>query len=175
MRIGVVLFCENGVGCTQLIRTLHALGHTLFPVHWNHPNLVHLIQTSGIGTWIFSGNATYTKDKDMNRMPMAVFTLPIRVFCICYSFQSTLVQLGYTLHHKRNRVYKKVSIPVNGEPMKVLLNYTQYIESPVTGEVASLGKEVMMVRYKNAVLTQFHPEGTADGRKLLASFLDNKS
>jgi glutamine amidotransferase PdxT len=59
--------------------------------------------------------------------------------------------------------------------MKVLLNYTQYIESPVTGEVASLGKEVMMVRYKNAVLTQFHPEGTADGRKLLASFLDNKS
>lgn len=106
----------------------------------------------------------------MQRMPMAVFSLPIHVFCICYSFQSALVQLGYTLHHKRKRVYKKVSLG----GMTVLLNYTQYIPSPVEGELASYGKECMMVRYKNALLTQFHPEATADGRKLLVSFLAQK-
>jgi glutamine amidotransferase PdxT len=44
----------------------------------------------------------------------------------------------------------------------------------VKGELASYRNEVMMVRYKNALLTQFHPEGTADGRKLLVSFLQNE-
>jgi GMP synthase-like glutamine amidotransferase len=171
MRVGVVVMCDIGKsGCTTLVNTLLALGHTPLMIFWNHPNLVATIRTSGIDHWIFSGNATYTKDEDMHRMPMAVFSLPIHVFCICYSFQSALVQLGYTLHHKRKRVYKKVSLG----GMTVLLNYTQYIPSPVEGELASYGKECMMVRYKNALLTQFHPEATADGRKLLVSFLAQK-
>ena len=173
MRVGVVSMCEVGKrGCTLLLNALSSMGHVPFVLHWNTPNLISLIRRSRIERWIFSGNATYTKDTDMYRMPMEVFSLPIQVLCICYSFQSTLVQLGYTLHHKRNRVYRKVVIyGQSGNPMTVLLNYTQYIKSPVIGELASLNKEVMIFRYKNAILTQFHPEGTADGRTLIRAFL----
>ena len=172
MRVGVVLMCDLGKqGCTPLVNTLLALGHIPLVMYCND-SILQTIQTSGIDHWIFSGNATYTKDEDMYRMPMAVFSLPIHVFCICYSFQSALIQLGYTLHHKRKRVNKRVQLPrVN---LCVNLNYTQYIQSPVKGELASYNNEAMMVRYKNALLTQFHPEATADGRKLLVSFLQNE-
>ena len=174
MRVGVVTMCDAGKrGCTLLLNTLVSMDYDPFVLHWNTPNLISLIRRSGIKHWIFSGNATYTKDTDMYRMPMEAFSLPIHILCICYSFQSTLVQLGYTLHHKRKRQYRKVAIQLpSGKPMTILLNYTQFIRSPVIGEVASFEKEVMIFIYKNALLTQFHPEGTADGRKLMRAFLE---
>jgi len=174
MRVGLVLLCDVGKrGCTPLINTIISMGHTPTIIYWNDPNILTYIKSSNIQRWIFSGNATYKKDEDMTRVPMGVFDLPIKVFCICYSFQSTLLQLGYTLHHKRSRVYKSIDIPYKNTKLHVLLNYTQFIQSPVVGEVSSYHGESMIVQYKNAFMTQFHPEKTSDGRRLLKEFLDS--
>jgi len=167
MRVGVVLMCDKGKqGCTPLINTLISFGHTPVILYWDD---ISSIKSSGISHWIFSGNATYKKE-DMTRMPMSVFSLPIHVFCICYSFQSALVQLGYALQYKKEPVFKTVSIFYK-TPLRVKLKYSQHIKSPVKGELASYRQECMMFRYKNAILTQFHPELTADGRTLLKDFL----
>ena len=169
--------CDKGKrGCTPLLNTLESLNHSVYILHWNTPNIIQTIQRSGIQHWIFSGNATYTKDTDMTRMPMGIFDiLTIKVLGICYSFQSALVQLGYPLKHKRTRHFKNVMIPYEKTKILVQLNYTQYIESPVAGELSSYKGESMMCKYKNAILMQFHPENTADGRQLLKDFLELRS
>jgi len=168
--IGVVLFCDEGKrGCTPLLTTLRAIDD-IYVLYWNHPNLLETIKKSKVDRWVLSGNATYTKDTDMYRVPMGIFSMPIRVFAICYSFQSTLVQLGYTMHHKPRQAITKY-IQHKGKKILVALNYTQCIKSPVKGEEAASAGESMIVRYKNSLMTQFHPEKTADGRALLYDFL----
>ena len=109
-----------------------------------------------------------------------------RIFLICYSMESVLGQLGCRLV-KRERNRKKITfldILYNNyltrginSPLRSWRNHETYVTvsslKPNIRMQMQYDGEVMTCLYKNAVMTQWHPEHTEDGRQLFLNWFNN--
>jgi len=180
INVGVVNMCGNKNGCSFLLKTLNELGCRVTVIEKDQP-ILQMVKASKIRRWILTGVTMHPQE--LPPVPMELFSLGKLFFFICYSFESVLEQYGCPLvKHPIKTEYTKIPIDVrypifNGipNPMRVYRNHQLYVPSkcvkPPFKVVSSYEKETMIVLYKNAVLTQFHPERSADGRILLKNWL----
>ena len=196
MDVAVIDMYKDNIGSLNLIEALHSIGikPTVFHIDKiikQKINLVDAIAQSPIKHWIFTGSAQSIYEKDSPQIPINIFKIPgKRFFLICYSMESALKQLGcsVTKRYINRREYFKLHV----QKTKVLLSeYSRLFENipnpaiywrnhhyytPSNNmnkqiyEVASYRGELMVAFYKNAVLTQFHPERSAAGKRLLQNW-----
>jgi GMP synthase-like glutamine amidotransferase len=135
--------------------------------------LLHITQ-SPIRNWICSGSATTVNETNSPQIPLELLNLKEKRFImICYSMESILFQLGVKIN-KRNVCKKelfRLTMPNDyalKNPMVVRRNHCWYFSArSVPGLIAQYDGEAMLAVYKNALLVQFHPEKTPDGKKLI--------
>ena len=157
------------------------MGHRPHIIHGysaKQEDIFSYIKKSSIRYWICSGSATTVNEPGSPQIPIELLSMKGKKFMmICYSMESILFQLGVKIH-KRN-VYKKelfrLAIPDDygvKNPMVARRNHWWYF-SPrsVPGLIAEYDGEAMIAKYKNAILVQFHPEKTPDGKKFIAHWL----
>jgi len=162
--------------------------HILDGVHMSKTEVYDFISKSPIHVWIFSGGDHTVIEKESPQVSLKLLQLKDKRFMfICYSMESILYQMEYPI--KKRAINKKeyfnqtISSQVKSYlfnnisfPMKLRRNHRWYFSSkdivkPVE-LIASYNGEAMIATYKNAVLVQFHPERSADGKKLLWNFLN---
>ena len=188
--IGVVNMYEHEKKIHYLLEALSTLGykpHMIDGFHMSKTDVYTYISTSPIDIWIFSGADHTVIEKESPQISLKLLQMKDKRFMfICYSMESILHQMGYPI--KKRAINKKeyfnltVSSQVKSElfkdisfPMKCKRNHRWYFSSkdimkPVE-LLASYNGDAMLATYKNAVLVQFHPEKSADGKKLLWNFL----
>jgi hypothetical protein len=197
MEVGIVDMYRSELGCLNLVNALKRIGVNIVVYHIidKKVNLVRLIAQSQIKHWVFTGSDQSIYATHSPQIPMNIFNIfGKRFLLICYSMESVLKQLGYPVLKRYER--KKELFKLHLQKTKVLLagreDLFKYISdpaiykrnhqyyTPVTNmnkqiyEVASYRGELMIVFYKNAVMTQFHPENTIAGKRLIQNWLYEK-
>ena len=171
MRIGVVKVNIN----TYVEDAIQKLGHTPVVFQINDENLVTKIKESPIQKWIFTG--TSLRVSVLNplspKVPLEIFNLKDKeFFLICYSMESVLYQMGYPV--KQRSIKKKEFFQL--DEVKVYRNHQFYIPVEALDNrvtlVNSYRGEVMTVLYKNALMTQWHPERSKDGLHCLKAWIE---
>jgi GMP synthase-like glutamine amidotransferase len=191
MQVGVIMMCGHKGGCNVLINVLKEMGYRPLLFFVETTKIYEAILLSKVKYWILSGtrlNAPFDKTPPV---PMEIFNIPKkRFFLICFSLESALQQYGYTLvnRYEVKTEFAKITIKPSyaklplfkdiPNPMRVFRNHHLYIASkdvkyPVR-EISSFRGELMVAAYKNALLTQFHPEHSVQGRRLLVNWLSIK-
>jgi len=178
----------------ELVNTVREEGQTPFILSGNSKSeILHAVRhETDIHHWIFSGGTQAVIDPETPQVPLELFDRADKtILCICYSMESVCVQLGLPI--ERRRVNKEGPVRLSVEspyrthplfsglsnPMLVRRNHRFYFRDGATGTatrtpvvpVASYDGELMLALYKNAVLTQYHPERTKDGRDFLQNWL----
>jgi len=190
MRVGIVSMYETAAELEELTRVISSLGVTPYVVQGQHEDdVLRAVRTEkDIHHWIFSGSERIVTSPSAPQIPLALFELTDKTFLfICYSMESVLVQLGFpiTKRHvnKRGSLRLSVQHPYRvhplfsaiGQPMLVRRNHRFYFPKDRVGApvvpVASYDGELMLALYKNAVLTQYHPERSEDGRRFIQNWL----
>ena len=172
-------------GCRYLIHAIQSLGyrtHVLDGVRSSPEDIHRTIKQSAVTHWIFSGSPTSVLASDAPQVPLSVLRMKDkRIMCLCYSMESVLVQLGYSLKDygsKQTDVFslsKLIEHPLFigiKDPMVMRRHHRQYISSSAPLDLLSSYKgQAMIVLLKQTVLIQFHPEKSVDGKKLLLNWL----
>jgi len=158
------------------------------------------IKNSNIKYWIFSGSAHTVIMDNSPQIPIEIFDIPDKEFLmICYSMESTLFQNKYQLKKRYQNKNEEFKLKINMDLVKKLnkeyifngltdklslqRNHHWYIPSLLRNtknnklfkEVASYRGESMMIFFKNAILVQYHPERTTDGKILIKNWINNKT
>jgi GMP synthase-like glutamine amidotransferase len=171
MRVGVVKVNRN----TYVEDAVRTLGHTPVVLQINDEELVTKIKKSSIPHWIFTGTgiAVSVLNPLAPQVPLEIFKMKDKHFVlICYSMESVLFQMGYPI--KQRYETKKERIQLDG--LHVYRNHRFY--TPVSSLdstiqiVHSYRGELMTAIYKNAVMTQWHPERSRDGVQLLKGWIE---
>jgi GMP synthase-like glutamine amidotransferase len=181
MDIGVVNMYSTLVESNYLVNALLSMGHRPHIIHGykeTQSKILQHIKESKITHWICSGSATSVVESNSPQIPLGVLKLKGKRFMmICYSMESILFQMGVKIL-KRNVCKKEIfrlSIPEGygvESPMVVRRNHWWYFPyRSVPGLIAQYNGEAMISTYKNALLVQFHPEKTPDGKKFIAHWL----
>lgn len=183
---------ETAAELDELTRTISSLGATPYVVQGQHEtDVLRAVRTEkDIRHWIFSGSERIVTSPSAPQVPLALFEFVDKTFLfICYSMESVLVQLGFpiTKRHVNKRGTLRLSVQhpyrvhplFSGieQPMLVRRNHRFYFPTGVAVPVvpavpaASYDGELMLALYKNAVLTQYHPERSEDGRRFIQNWL----
>jgi hypothetical protein len=171
VEIGVVKVNTN----TYVEDAVRKLGHIPVVLQINDEDLVKKIKDSSISHWIFTGTgiAVTVFNPLAPQVPLDIFKMKDKqFFLICYSMESVLYQMGYPI--KKRYETKKERFQLDG--LHVYRNHRFY--TPVSALdskiqlVHSFRGEVMTAVYKNAVMTQWHPERTADGIQCLKGWIE---
>jgi imidazoleglycerol phosphate synthase glutamine amidotransferase subunit HisH len=107
---------------------------------------------------------------------MELLDLPNKEYCfICYSMEYVLHKLGYPVL-KRNANKKEdfllsLPTPYRKTPASLYRNHRYYIPAESIDHLAEYDGEAMIVQYKQAYMTQFHPEKSEDGKQMLFVWL----
>ena len=187
--IGVVNMYGHQKNFHYLIEALSNLGYTSHIIDGFDTTAVYdYISKSPIHIWIFSGGDHIVIEKESPQVSLKLLQLKDKRFMfICYSMESILHQMGYPIKkratHKKEYFNQTISSQVKHVLFKDMTafrvkfwrNHHWYFSSkdivkPVE-LIASYNGEAMIATYKNAVLIQFHPERSADGKKLLWNFI----
>ena len=170
MRIGVVKMNRN----TYVEDALKKLGHTPVVVQINDDDLVKKIKDSSIQKWICTGTGLRVSvfNPLAPRIPLEIFQMKDKqFFLICYSMESVLYQLGYPIRERSSK--KKEYFKLDG--MTLYRNHYFYLPVEALDKrvtlVNSYRGEVMTVVYKNALMTQWHPERSKDGIQWLKAWI----
>ncbi len=171
MKIGIVKVNSN----TYVEKAIKKLGHTFELLQINDPDLLKTIQNSNIQKWIFTGTgiATSVLNPLAPQVPLEILKLKDKeFFLICYSMESVLHQMGYKLVERKP---KKERFQMG--PLMLYRNHRFYFECEKLKSsfqaMECYKGEVMTVFYKNTVMTQWHPERTADGFDCLQAWIDS--
>jgi hypothetical protein len=166
------------------------MGHAPFvldAVPLSSSELLRAIDRSPIRHWIFSGSRYHIHHDGVPVVPMELLKTEKRFLMICYSMESVLVQLGFPIRERyinRKETFN-LSIPkeyqthplFKGIPssMRGWRDHRYYfprdVLTPPVYLLSSYNGEAMIATYKNAVLIQYHPEKTKDGRQLLENWI----
>jgi GMP synthase-like glutamine amidotransferase len=190
MRIGIVNMHKDRIDITSLLEAVKELGCSPFildAVPLSSIELLRAIQHSPIRHWIFSGSRYHIHHEGVPIVPMELFKTEKRFLMICYSMESVLVQLGIPIQERyiNRRGPFNLTVPKENQehplfkgipsPMRVWRLHKFYFPRTVLKApvhlLASYNGEAMVATYKNAVLVQYHPEKTAQGRQLLQNWL----
>ena len=183
INVGVVNMCGNKNGCSFLVKVLKEMGCRVTLVEKDAP-ILQTIKASRIRRWILSG-VTMHEQAPPPPVPMEIFSLSGKSFLlICFSMESVLQQYGYPLLNRYLKKTEYAKIPVDQRcmvckdipnPMRIFRNHALFIPSrvirPPMKLLSSYEGEAMIVLFKNALFTQFHPERSAHGRILLRNWL----
>jgi len=202
MEVGIIDMYKGEFGSMNVIFAFRAIGLTPTVYHVDDlikhkVNLTLLIAQSPIKHWVFTGSAQSIYEKDSPQIPLTIFNIfGKRFLLICYSMESVLKQLGYLVlkrYERKRELFKlhlqKTKVLLSGrehlfeyisDPAEYWRNHQYY--TPVQNmdkqkiyEVASYRGELMIAFYKNAVMTQFHPERTVDGKRFLKNWVHENS
>ena len=179
--IGVVNMYTTVVESKYVANALRSMGyrpHTIDGYRASREEILLHIKQSPIRDWICSGSAYTVNESGSPQIPLELLSLKEKRFImICYSMESILFQLGIKIN-KRNICKKEIfrlTIPEGQalkNPMVVRRNHCWYFPArSVPGLIAQYDGEAMIAVYKNALLVQFHPEKTPDGKKLIALWI----
>ena len=174
----------------ELVRAVSSMGVTPYVIQGQRTaEVLHAVhKEKDIRHWIFSGGETVVTDEGGPQVPLELFDLDNKTFLlICYSMESVLVQLGFTIERRAENKKEPVRLSLQHpyrvhplfsairQPMLVRRNHRFYfptgaVRAPVV-PVASYDGELMLALYKNAVLTQYHPERSKDGRQFIQNWI----
>ncbi len=135
-------------------------------------NWMEFIRKSHIKHWIMTGSAYDVLQANAPQISTDILKMRDKRFLlICYSMESVLLQLGCHLVKRRKNKREHFSLLMNGNHLNVWRNhYTYIVPNSLKPGMRLLGMydgETMTVEYKNAVMTQWHPEKTEDGVRFL--------
>jgi GMP synthase-like glutamine amidotransferase len=169
------------------VEELGATPHIINGTTLSEQELLTTIQRSPIRHWILSGSRYNIHHPGVPVVPMELFKTDKRFLMICYSMESVLVQLGFPIRERyiNRKESFNLSIPkeyqthplFKGIPssMRGWRDHRYYfprdVLTPPVYLLSSYNGEAMIATYKNAVLIQYHPEKTKDGRQLLENWL----
>lgn len=187
----------GGDGCRHLIYAFENMGikptiYNYADLVFNKINLLKFIAQSHIPNWVLSGSNQSIYGKDKPKIPLGIFNIfGKKFFLICYSMESALNQLGCPVLKRGERMREMFNVHI--QLTKVYLfgkerlfhdlinpplfwrNHHYYTPSYKLDrsiqEVASYRGELMIAFHKNATMTQFHPERTVAGKRLLSNWL----
>lgn len=176
MEVGLVNMYDDLTNFKKLVKSIESLGYKPHIIDGKSSEEVYdYIKGSSIKHWIFSGSDIAIVEKGSPQVPMKLFKLNKKFMCLCYSMESVIVQLGYTLKDRKVNITENFNLDL-GITIKAHRNHRWYFDSDAIYKkplypIASYKGELMIALYKNAVLIQFHPERTADGKKLIEAWL----
>jgi len=151
--------------CRYLIHALESLGFKVVLVDGFHApgDVYDCVKRSPITHWVFSGSDTAVTNTDSPQLSLELLKLPKRLMFICYSMESILIGLGNPI---KKRYENRKELITLGK-LKVRRNHRWYFSSvkPPVNVLATYNGEVMIASYKNALLIQYHPEKTPDGKR----------
>jgi GMP synthase-like glutamine amidotransferase len=172
------------------VEELGAIPHIMNATTLSEQELLTTIQRSPIRHWIFSGSRYHIHQEGVPVVPMELFKTEKtekRFLMICYSMESVLAQLGFPIQERyiNRRGPFNLTVPKENQehplfkgipsPMRVWRLHKFYFPRTVLRApvhlLASYNGEAMVATYKNAVLVQYHPEKTKDGRQLIENWL----
>jgi len=157
------------------LHSLHCSVSFLDATKTTKENVFKTIQTSKIRNWIFTGSPLNVTDDNTYHVPLELLDLKDKAFFfICYSMESVLHQLGYPIVkrdvEKTEYFILEHSTELLKQPAYVFRNHHYYCPSSAIQALSEYNGEAMIVVYKNALMTQFHPEKTADGLDMIQSY-----
>jgi len=190
-RIGVVSMYTWATGPKYVTEALINMNYTpvVYNIHNSH-NIAEIIKTSTIKRWIFTGSKLSVTSKDSVQVPMDIMTYNDKeFFLICYSMESVLWQMGNKLNERALNRRENFDLQIDTKRLESRPNLFRNLKNPLhlqrnhkwyltldpaqPGVVATYENETMMFLYKNTVMTQFHPEKTEDGKRLLLNWIES--
>jgi GMP synthase-like glutamine amidotransferase len=182
MKVGVVNFMKSGhpIFLYDALGGNDALGGGNVVVVSHKSDWVSAIKSSRIKHWFLTGSAYDVLRADAPQISLAILEMTNkRFFLICYSMESVLIQLGCHLIKRRTNIREHFSLLMGGRHLSAWRNHYTYVvpDSLKSGMrcLATHDGETMTVEYKNAVMTQWHPEKTEDGVRFLREWLSRKN
>ena len=174
MRIGIVDFSKRPKKNDSLQGALQILGHDIFVVH-HADDWYNIVKSSHIKHWIMTGSAYDVFSSKSPQVDTRITQLVKKRFLlICYSMESFLLQFGCKLS-RRERTKEMFTFNDNGTLVNAWRNHNTFIPTdglqPGIHLLASYKSETMTAKYKNIVMTQWHPEKTDDGVIFLSNWL----
>jgi GMP synthase-like glutamine amidotransferase len=184
---------KNRIDINPLVDAIKEMGatpHIINGTTLSEQELSNTIQRSPIRHWIFSGSRYHIHYTGVPIVPMELLkteNTDKRFLMICYSMESVLVQLGFPIRERyinRKETFN-LSVPKEYQThplfkdipssMRGWRDHRYYfprdVLTPPVHLLASYNGEAMVATYKNAVLVQYHPEKTKDGRQLIENWL----
>jgi len=176
MHVGIVNFAINDPR-TELSDALTSLGCSVVIIQ-HTDDWLNTIKRSRIKRWICTGSALDVLDKNSPQLDVDLLKLDTKRFLlICYSMESILMQLGCRIRNRKLERSDNIMIDDNGKQINVGRNHFAYVDAnsikPRMKLLSIYKGDVMTVEYKNAMMTQWHPERTDDGRMFLKRWLQN--
>jgi GMP synthase-like glutamine amidotransferase len=176
MLVGIVNLNRFGEP-THLIHSIEKLGHTT-RVIGPSDNLTSVIKKSPIRHWFFTWSSYDVLSPISPQIDVGLFGLKEKhLFMICYSMESALYNLGYKLQKKprtNRRIFDIVSS--DGTRIHVWKSHDTYVPISMNQRLRPSSRyndEIMTLKYKNTVMTQWHPERTTDGIVFMRDWLEN--
>ena len=193
MRIGIVNMHKDRVDIQSLLAAVRSMDYVPFvldAVSLSSLELLRAIEHSPIRHWIFSGSRYHIHQEGVPTVPLELLKTEKttkRFLMICFSMESVLVQLGFPIRERyiNRKEFFHLSIPkeyqthplFKGIPSSMRgwrdhrFYFPRDVLTPPVYLLSSYNGESMIATYKNAVLIQYHPEKTKDGRQLLENWL----
>ena len=174
MHVGILNMYSNKLQ-PYLPNALESIGcgYTIVDFDENH---LETIRRSRITRWILTGSDHNVMNKTTPQLDLGLLRMHGKRFMmVCYSMESILLQLGCHLIKRRNNVKEYSDLDIGGTTIKAFRNHYTYIvpDSLKRGMrlLATYKGDTMNVEYKNAVMTQWHPERTADGIQFMKEWI----
>ena len=178
MHMGI-LNMYSGKLSNDLPKALDSIGckYTIVEFDGNH---YETIQRSRITRWILTGSEYNVMRKTSPQLNLDLLKMRDKRFMmVCYSMESILLQLGCDLITRRNNTREYFDLDIGGNTIIAFRNHYTYIVPDSIHQrgmrlLATYKGETMNVEYKNTVMTQWHPEKTADGIKFMREWITKK-
>ena len=174
MVVGIVNFNRYGEP-DSLISVLQNIGHSVFVI--KPESCYEFIQKSSIKHWFFTGSSYDVLSPISPQILPEIFDIPNKsFFMICYSMESALYNSGFVTQKKPRTNQRIFNIQSDSGFLKVWKSHDTYV--PVSQNrrlkpIAVYKDEIMTVKYKGAIMTQWHPERTVDGIEMIKDWLQN--
>ena len=177
MHVGIVNFAINDPR-TELYDVLTSLGCTVVIIQ-HTDDWLNIIRRSKIKRWICTGSAYDVLDKESPQLDTDLLQLDTKRFLlICYSMESILMQLGCRVRNWKNAKVDTIMISDDGTLIEVARNHFAHVDANSIKSrmklLSAYKDDVMTIEYKNAMMTQWHPERTEDGKVFLKRWLHTK-
>lgn len=178
MHVGI-LNMYSGKLLPSLPRALDSIGCTYTVVEFDE-NHYETIRRSRLTRWILTGSGYNVMNKTSPQLDIRLLKMRDKRFMmVCYSMESILLQLGCHLITRRNNAKEYFHLDIGENTIKAFRNHYTYIVPDSIHQrgmrlLATYKGEAMNVEYKNALMTQWHPERTADGIEFMREWLIQK-
>ena len=177
MQVGLVNMNPNSKP-TTFVETLHSMHcnvELLDSTELSKEDIFKTIQQSPCKKWIFTGSSANIYDANAPSIRIDILNTDKEYFLICYSMEYILHTLGYPVIRrsigKKETFVLSHTLPNLKNPANLYRNHHYFIPSNRIQCLAEYDGEAMVYTYKNAIMTQFHPEKTDDGKQMLFSWI----